>query len=171
MPHFTRQFQDHAPIVDAVFHVSEPRLKALTEAGVEIPKPVVGQALIDTGASCSCVDPLLTALPTSHNGRPRRGVHGTVGRLREQPRRGAVAAFSKELCNEDTERGLACAVRADDPKRPLPRIGRESSDEADRGVAYGWRDHVAVERVGIVNITREVDGPDVPTADGDARRD
>ena len=60
MPHFTRQFHNHAPVVDAVFHISEPRLRLLTAGGREPPRPVVGQALLDTGAGCTCVDPAVT---------------------------------------------------------------------------------------------------------------
>ena len=60
MPHFTRQFHNHAPVVDAVFHISEPCLRLLTDGGRERPRPLVGQALLDTGAGCTCVDPAVT---------------------------------------------------------------------------------------------------------------
>ena len=102
---------------------------------------------------------------------PRLGVRGAAGRLCEQPRRGAVAVLPEEPRDEDAERGLARAVRADDPERALPRVGREPGDEADRGVAHRRRDDVAVEGVGIAGVARQVDRPDVSAADRDARSD
>ena len=62
MPIITRQFEpDEGPILThVIFHVSIPRLAALVEAGERPPDPVSGRALIDTGASSSCVDPSVT---------------------------------------------------------------------------------------------------------------
>ena len=60
MAHFTRVLTDDGPIVDAVFHISLQRLVFLNERGFDRPRPVRGRALIDTGASCSCVDPSVT---------------------------------------------------------------------------------------------------------------
>lgn len=57
--HFTRHLEG-GPFVNAVFHISEPRLHALLRAGLDPPSPVQGRALLDTGASCSCVDPEVT---------------------------------------------------------------------------------------------------------------
>ena len=44
--HFTRPLEG-GPFVNAVFHISEPRLHALLEAGLDLPSPVQGRALID----------------------------------------------------------------------------------------------------------------------------
>lgn len=40
--------------------MSRPRLDAITKAQLERPKPVRGRVLLDTGASCSCVDQAIT---------------------------------------------------------------------------------------------------------------
>ncbi len=56
MPHFTLQIGSRGPIVMALVFVSEARQTALVAAGRAIPAPVSMQALIDTGASCTCVD-------------------------------------------------------------------------------------------------------------------
>ena len=57
MPHFTLQLSPQGPLLLAYIGVSAARHTALTAAGLPIPNPVPIQALIDTGASCSCVDP------------------------------------------------------------------------------------------------------------------
>lgn len=57
MPHFTLPLTREGPIVNVGFHVSAPRAQALREKGVEAPNLVQGRALIDTGASCTSVDP------------------------------------------------------------------------------------------------------------------
>ncbi|MDA8079985.1 MAG: aspartyl protease family protein [Nitrospiraceae bacterium] len=58
MPHFTLQLtQQSGPILTVVFSVSAERHEALTKAGAVIPKPVPIRALLDTGASSTCVDP------------------------------------------------------------------------------------------------------------------
>lgn len=41
---------------NAVVGVSQARADALTKAGQPIPKPVPIRALVDTGASCTCID-------------------------------------------------------------------------------------------------------------------
>lgn len=61
MAHFTRLIEAHGPLVRAVFHISNPRFKAMRSRGIPTPQPVVGMALLDTGASCSCIDPSVTA--------------------------------------------------------------------------------------------------------------
>lgn len=43
-------------MLNAVVGVSQARADALTKAGQLIPKPVPIRALVDTGASCTCVD-------------------------------------------------------------------------------------------------------------------
>ena len=56
--HFTRTVDLGAPpIVEAVFHVSKPRWKHLDQAHIGVPVPFNGLALLDTGASVSCLDP------------------------------------------------------------------------------------------------------------------
>lgn len=57
MPHFTLQVGPNGPIVNAFVAVSQGRTAALTAAGQPIPKPAPIFALVDTGASCTCVDP------------------------------------------------------------------------------------------------------------------
>ena len=68
MAHFTRALED-GPFVDAVFHISKPRANALSDRGVDLPRPLRGRALLDTGASHSCVDPVVT----EHLGLEPRG--------------------------------------------------------------------------------------------------
>lgn len=58
MPHFTNPIDPGgAPLVQAVFHISFPRFVHMSGANVPIPDPFVGLALLDTGASVSCLDP------------------------------------------------------------------------------------------------------------------
>lgn len=61
MPHFTIAVDPsgNGPLLTAVVGVSEPRRAALAEAGVAIPTPVPVRALVDTGASMTCVDPIV----------------------------------------------------------------------------------------------------------------
>lgn len=58
MPYFTRQVaQDSSLLVVAVIGISQARRNALNSAGQPVPPPVQVQAMVDTGASCTCVDP------------------------------------------------------------------------------------------------------------------
>ena len=58
MPYFTQQVTTDGKLIVAAFiGVSQARLHALTAAGQPLPTPVPVQGLIDTGASCTCVDP------------------------------------------------------------------------------------------------------------------
>ena len=57
MPHFTLQISPAGPILDASVGVSRPRATALKAAGQPVPKAIPIRALIDTGASCTCLDP------------------------------------------------------------------------------------------------------------------
>lgn len=57
MPHFTKQSDPRGPILNAIVGVSAERENALKLANITIPKPVPIQALIDTGASSTCIDP------------------------------------------------------------------------------------------------------------------
>lgn len=61
MSYFTLQVTAAGPILSAYITVSEARAAALTEAGQPIPQPVLIRALVDTGASCTCVDPSVLA--------------------------------------------------------------------------------------------------------------
>jgi predicted aspartyl protease len=82
MPHFTRQLTNNAPILLAVLEVAQARAKALADAGQPIPQMQVMQALVDTGASCTCVDPAiiqalgLTPTGSTHIFTPSTGAQG-----------------------------------------------------------------------------------------------
>ena len=56
MPHFTLDNSPQGPILNAVATVSSARRVALEAAGLSIPDPVNIRALIDTGASLTCLD-------------------------------------------------------------------------------------------------------------------
>jgi predicted aspartyl protease len=63
LPHFTLQIGPNGPIVNALLGVSRARRDALVGAGQTAPQPQRITALIDTGASCTTVDPsVVTAL-------------------------------------------------------------------------------------------------------------
>lgn len=69
MPHFTLQISPQGPLLNAVIHVSKERNSALTAAGQPIPNPVTIRALVDTGASTTCIDPsILKALSLTPTG-------------------------------------------------------------------------------------------------------
>jgi hypothetical protein len=58
MPHFTLQILPQAgPVLNAVATVSQPRMMALQKEGKPIPQSVQIRGLVDTGASCTCMDP------------------------------------------------------------------------------------------------------------------
>lgn len=62
MPHFTIQLANPGgPIVDAFVGVSHARASALVASKQVVPNPVTLRALIDTGASCTCIDPAAIA--------------------------------------------------------------------------------------------------------------
>ena len=56
MPILTAPISEQGLIVPIAISVSQPRCDALTAAGVQVPRPMRGRGLIDTGASCSAVD-------------------------------------------------------------------------------------------------------------------
>lgn len=56
MPCVTYPAGEHGPLVTLVVAVSGPRQIALRRAGRPVPPPQSAQGLIDTGASCSCLD-------------------------------------------------------------------------------------------------------------------
>ena len=55
--------------MDVVASVSQPRSQAVIAAGQSVPSPLVIRALVDTGASCTCIDPnVLKSLGLSPTG-------------------------------------------------------------------------------------------------------
>jgi hypothetical protein len=69
VPHFTLQLSQQGPLLTAYIGVSQARHAALTAAGMPVPHGIQIQALIDTGASGSCVDPaILQALGLTPTG-------------------------------------------------------------------------------------------------------
>lgn len=57
MPYFTLPIQPQGPLVAAYIGVSRARRDALVAAGKPVPAAIlIAGALIDTGASCTCVD-------------------------------------------------------------------------------------------------------------------
>ena len=69
MPHLTLPISPAGPLLDILVGVSHPREEALRESGQPIPPPVQVRGLVDTGASCSCMDPaVLTQLALSPTG-------------------------------------------------------------------------------------------------------
>lgn len=70
MAHFTLQLNADGPILNAIVTVSEARASALRAAEQPIPTPVPIRALVDTGASCTCIDPsVLAALDLTPTGQ------------------------------------------------------------------------------------------------------
>lgn len=57
MPHFSLQISTKGALLGAFIGVSIPRRDALKAAGQVVPDLVQIQALIDTGASATCLDP------------------------------------------------------------------------------------------------------------------
>jgi hypothetical protein len=48
-------------IIQVAVHVSKSRADALTAAGRSVPNPLIVRALLDTGASSTCIDPAVAA--------------------------------------------------------------------------------------------------------------
>ncbi len=70
MPHFTRQIDANGPILNVMVGVSQARSSALLVVGEVVPSPVLGKGLVDTGASCTCIDPdLMLALGITPSGK------------------------------------------------------------------------------------------------------
>jgi len=57
MPLLTLPLEPQGAVINVGFAVSAPRQGAMRKAGVTVPSAVLVRALIDTGASCTCVDP------------------------------------------------------------------------------------------------------------------
>jgi hypothetical protein len=59
MPVLTQPFGLDGPVVDLLVGVSHARQTALIALGEPVPPRVFGRFLIDTGASSTCVDPMI----------------------------------------------------------------------------------------------------------------
>ena len=57
MPHINLSMTHNGPLVDVWLAVSAPREAALTQANLAVPAPIKIRALLDTGASCTAIDP------------------------------------------------------------------------------------------------------------------
>ena len=69
MPHFSLSFDGGGPLLRMVVAVSDARALALQTAGKAIPQAQVVTALVDTGASSTCIDPaILQALELTATG-------------------------------------------------------------------------------------------------------
>jgi aspartyl protease len=56
VPHLTIPFSGHGPLIDLLVGVSAQRRRALKKVGQPIPEFQKTRALIDTGASSTCID-------------------------------------------------------------------------------------------------------------------
>jgi hypothetical protein len=69
MPSVTLPIGADGPTLDLGVAVSSPRQVAMRQAGLAIPPPVVIRGLIDTGASCTCIDmSVISALQLQQTG-------------------------------------------------------------------------------------------------------
>jgi hypothetical protein len=59
MPHLTVAFSATGPVIDLYVGVSAQRREAIIKAGQVVPPFEIARALIDTGASGTCVDPAI----------------------------------------------------------------------------------------------------------------
>ena len=57
MPYLTLQIAPGGPLLDIMVGVSQARSQALQKLNLPIPSPVQVRGLVDTGASCTCIDP------------------------------------------------------------------------------------------------------------------
>ena len=90
MPHFTLPLDDKGPILNVLLTVSEAREAALVKLGQGVPEGVVAKGLVDTGASCTCVDPsVIQSLEISPSGEARMFTPSTVD--------GAVPTYQYDL--------------------------------------------------------------------------
>ena len=70
MPHFTLPIDARGPLLNVNLSVSYARQKALAKSGVAIPNAVPARGLVDTGASCTAIDPtVIQALQISPTGK------------------------------------------------------------------------------------------------------
>lgn len=87
MPYLTLQIAPGGPVLDAWIGVSHARRTALQSASQPIPAPSQVRALIDTGASDTCIDPsVLKALGLSPIGQclVNTPTTGNVAETRDQ---------------------------------------------------------------------------------------
>lgn len=56
MPCVNLQILELGPVIDVLIHISAPRKVAMESAGLVTPNQVRSRLLIDTGASCTCLD-------------------------------------------------------------------------------------------------------------------
>ena len=56
MPYFTLQITQFGPMLNAFVWVSEARKTTLDSQKIQVPKAVPIRGLVDTGASCTCID-------------------------------------------------------------------------------------------------------------------
>lgn len=111
MPHFTLQVENKGPMLNAMISVSEARFNALSAADMPIPNGVPAQGLVDTGASCTCID------------------HSIVDRLGLEPSGEATlvtpSTTDEAMTTEQYDIGLAIFAGTDEPPhlaRNLPVI-------------------------------------------------
>lgn len=79
MPHLTLTVSPGGPLLDIHVGVSQARRNALVAANQTVPPSIPTRALVDTGASCTCVDPTIlnqlgiTPTGTAHVHTPTTG--------------------------------------------------------------------------------------------------
>ncbi|MBF0265948.1 MAG: hypothetical protein HQL46_11815 [Gammaproteobacteria bacterium] len=61
MPTITSEISTQGALLDIFLDISQARKNTLRTAGLAYPQPIQVKALIDTGASCTCVDPSVIA--------------------------------------------------------------------------------------------------------------
>jgi hypothetical protein len=59
LPHLTFQISPGGPLLDNAIGVSHARASALRAAQLSVPQALQIRALVDTGASCTCIDPAI----------------------------------------------------------------------------------------------------------------
>ncbi len=80
MPHLTLTISPEDPLIDLAVGVSKPRADALMANSLSVPPPMRIRALIDTGASCTCVDSdVLSQLALSPTGNVQIHTPSTSG--------------------------------------------------------------------------------------------
>jgi hypothetical protein len=81
MPSINVNIAAGGPLLIAQVNVSLPRRQALIAVGRDLPSAVSGTFLVDTGASCTCVDPALVAsLGLQPTGQVNISTPSTAGR-------------------------------------------------------------------------------------------
>lgn len=81
MPHFTIPIGPGGPLFDAWVGVSQAKGVALKAANLPVPNLQKARALLDTGASCTCIDPgVLNALALTPKGTTKM-VSPTTGNM------------------------------------------------------------------------------------------